>query len=310
MRARFLLSLSTLALATSALAGCAPDTPYRYTAMTPAPRAIPWDGRGNHAGTLHFEGSAASSGISVASIPKAPEIHTTALHVAALSMDGAILIEPVQGVQVGFRGSYTSYDWTRETAFGTMPMPNKPSLFGLGPEVRIWLPFDRDERFALGIAGNVLHYDIPFAEWTRADCVNTPDCAGTPTFSSGGASYVLTHQSSEPRFVWNLGLYPSFGLGAHARYGNIVAMLAATQGFQNDGFTDTPSVDGKLSTYVVPILGAGYGFRYAWAKIAAGVQWPVSSADSPVQYGPSGWLTLGVDAPLWRGKKRIYTPKK
>ena len=187
-----------------------------YTAMTPAPRALPWDGRGNHAGTLHFEGSAASSGISVASIPKAPELHTTALHVAALSMDGAILIEPVQGVQVGFRGSYTSYDWTRETAFGTMPMPNKPSLFGLGPEVRIWLPFDRDERFALGIAGNVLHYDIPFAEWTRADCVNTPDCAGTPTFSSGGASYVLTHQSSEPRFVWNLGLYPSFGLGAHA----------------------------------------------------------------------------------------------
>ncbi|MFO0758438.1 MAG: hypothetical protein U0359_18240 [Byssovorax sp.] len=307
MRATILLAL---AVSTFALEGCTPDTPYRYTAVTPTPRAIPWEGRGNHAGTLHLEGSAIGGDGMPTVVPKVPEVHDTALHVAKLSLQGAALVEPVQGVQVGVRASYTSYDWTRETAFGTMPMPNAPSLVGFGPEVRIWLPFDRRERFALGIAGNILYYDVPFAEWTRQDCATSPTCAESPTTTSGTATYVLSHLSSEPHFVWNLGLYPSVGLGDHARYGDIVAMLAVTEGFQNDGFAETKSVDGRLSTYVVPIVGAGYGFRYQWARIAAGLQWPVSSAESPVQYGPSGWLTLGVDASLWNGKRRLYTPRE
>jgi hypothetical protein len=287
-----------------ALIACAPDTPYRYTALTPAARPIAWDGRGSPGGTVHLEGQASSTQFGI--WPSEPALHATALHVTRRSLDGAILIEPVRGAQVGVRGTYSSYDWSEISTFGTMPLPNRPSLWGVGPELRLWVPFDRNDRFALGLAANALFYQVPFAEWTRQPCNPGPNCVATTVYPEGGATnvtYALTNSDAELHVVITAGLYPSVGIGDHAQYGSAFMLLGVTQGFSNDGFTDARSSDGIISTYAVGLVGGGYGFRHKWFHIDVGLYAPFGS--SVVNYAPGGWLSIGFDPRIWDGESCI-----
>jgi hypothetical protein len=287
---RTLLAYSA-ALAAGVL-GCVPQTTYRYTALTPAAKPIPWDGRGSPAGTLHLEGSATETDERI--VPQQAGLHRTALYVSGFNVDGAVLIEPAEGVAVGVRGSYAAYGWSHESTYGTMPLPDRPSIFGIGPEFRASIPFDHGHVFALGIAANALHYDIPWAEYTRQGCGGPDTCLGVGT----RGDYALSNHGSEDFFVLTAGLYPNVALGPHGKYGQVFAMAAITQGFHNDGFTNVRSSNGKIGEHAVDLLGGGYGFHAEWVSIAAGLYTPVMEDDQHV-YGPGGFLTFGLMPQLW-----------
>jgi hypothetical protein len=283
---------AAIAIAAAALAGCVPQTTYRYTALTPAAKPIPWDGRASPGGTLHLEGSATETDERI--VPEAAGLHRTALYVSGFNADGAVLIEPVEGVAAGIRGSYAAYAWSHESTFGTMPLPNHPSIFGIGPEFRASIKFDRDRFFTLGIATNALHYSIPWAEYTRVGCRRAGGC---PVLGGRG-EYDLTRSGSEDFFVLTAGLYPSFAIGRNARYGAVFAMAVLTQGFHNDGFTNVQSSDGKIGEHSVGLLGGGYGFHAKWLAVAAGLYTPIMEDDQHV-YGPGGFLTFALTPRLW-----------
>jgi hypothetical protein len=294
------LATSVAAAIAFATLGCVPQTKYRYTALTPAAKPIPWDGRGSPGGTLHLEGSASETDERI--VPQAAGLHRTALYVSGFNLDGAALIEPARGVAVGVRGSYAAYAWSHESTFGTMPLPDHPSIFGIGPEFRASIPFDHDRVFSLGIATNALHYSIPWAEYTRQPC-GPGGCGG---FGTRG-NYELTGQGAEDFFVLTAGLYPNVALGPHGMYGDIFGLAVITQGFHNDGFTNVRSSDGKLGEHSVDLLGGGYGFHGELIAIAVGLYTPVIESDQHV-YGPGGFFTFALTPRLWVRRHRGEPP--
>jgi hypothetical protein len=228
-----------------------------------------------------------------------PQPHDTALLVPEWTMEGAVLVAVTSRVQLGLRGAYAAAEWAQPSAVGTMPVPSSSGSWGLGPEVRASFPLDRAGRFALGVAGNVLSYQVPYAEWKLtgpASVSGQPTCVRSPTCVSG---YSLFDTRSESHLVYSAGLYPSYALGDRGQYGNLVGLLGMTTGFKNDGFTDQPT-NGSTVDSVGPIvlLGIGYGIHYDRMRATGLVYWPMTDSGSPVRYGPSAQLALGVDLDL------------
>jgi hypothetical protein len=283
--------LSVVAL--GLLAGCSPTTQYRYSAFVPAVRPVAWDGRTPQTGAVTLEGSVTTAQVLQNYFP---QIHDTAVLVPAWTLDGAALVAVSSKVQLGVRGAWAAYQWAQPSATGTMSVPNAPGSWGVGPEMRASFPLDPQKRFALGLVGNVLSYEVPYAEWTLT---NTPSPSGTISCDPstlGGACYTLNDTRTESHLVYSLGLYPSFAIGDGGRYGNVFGLLSATNGFKNDGFTNQPT-NGSTVDSVGPIfiLGAGYGYRYQMLHATVLAYRPVTDGSSPVNYGFGGQLLLGVD---------------
>jgi len=232
---RFLLSWAPLAaLLACAAAGCAPTTPYRYSALTPAPRPIAWDGRPADRGSLRVDATLVETSVRRNDFPKPGD---TALRVPLHTVDGAATIAVTNGLELGARFSYVAYAWSTESATGTQPLPNDPSLFGWGPEVRLAGPLDDEGRWKLGFAGNLVNYAIPYAAWSLG-------CAGGSAPCANG--YQLTDQGTDHHYAMNLGLYPSVSFGPRGRYGALFAMLGGHTGFKNDGFATTPQAGSSV----------------------------------------------------------------
>jgi hypothetical protein len=266
--------------AVALLASCIPNSPYRYSAMIPAARPLAWDGRTAQAGTLRVEG--ALSRAYVYDNP-APHLHDSALLVPELMVDGAAAIAVTRGFEMGARVAYASYEWTVPSADGTMPIPSRPSLFGAGPELRGTIYFGKSG-FGLGFAGNVLHFDIPYAEWAQT----------TP----GSAVYRLDQEGSDGFWTTSVGVYPSYSFGP--QYGHIFASLTAHTAFKNDGFTDAQSIDGRVQTAgFVPILSVGYGVDIEVVRVSGRLYMPLSDGGSTVSYAPGVMFTVGLHLPLW-----------
>jgi hypothetical protein len=279
--------------AVGALVGCAPLTQYRYSANVPAVRPIPWDGRTPPSGSLSFDGSITHAGVMEHLFPQP---HDTAVLVPEWTAEGSALVAVSSRFQLGVRAAYSAPEWAQPSAAGTMPVPNSPGSWGLGPEMRASFPLDGERRFALGIAANVLSYQMPYAEWTLTgpqSMSGQPLCVPSPTCVS---NYSLYDTRSESHLVYSLGIYPSYALGDRGQYGALVGLVGATNGFKNDGFTDQPSNGSTLDT-VGPIveLGAGYGVHHDAFRAMGLVYWPLTDYGSPVEYGPSVQLALGVD---------------
>ncbi|HEX8794511.1 MAG TPA: hypothetical protein VF765_26380 [Polyangiaceae bacterium] len=300
MERRFALAASVLALA--ALTGCvAPTTTYRYSAYAPAARPIPFDGRTAPAGSLHIEGTATNASVDV---NDAPQIHDTALFIPRWTAEGAILLAVSSHVEVGLRGAYADYAWAQQSAVGTMPVPNAPASLGWGPEVRLSFPVDEQKRLSIGVAGNFMSYQVPYAEWTLVNAgvaaTGNPPCSPSAATCDG---YSLVDTKTESHTVYSVGVYPSYAFGDQGKYGHVFGLVDATNGFANDGFTNQAS-NGSTVTSVGPvwIVGGGYGIGYEWLKASALVYWPMTERSSPVEYGPGMMLTIGVNAPLWGGR--------
>ena len=163
--------------------------------------------------------------------------------------------------RIGLRGSYAAYQWANPSAAGTLPLPSEPGTWGIGPEVRVAIPFDHQKRFALGLAANMMRYQTPYAEWTltgpQSANGQTAPCVPSTTCVSG---YSLFDERSESHLVYSFGLYPSIALGDEGEYGHVFAMFGGTNGFKNDGFANTPTNGSSIDvTGPVWMVGGGYG---------------------------------------------------
>jgi hypothetical protein len=271
---RLLACAAAAVLATA----CVPITPYRFTGMTPAARPIAWDGYPSHAGEVHAEVSMSHT-IVVENL--FPQIHDTALRVAATDVEGNASLTPIRGLDVGVRWSYAAYRWTEPTAVGTMALPSSPSLVGVGPEVHGALFLDHHKHVALGLAANLMHYDVPYAAYALAK----------------NGSYVLDHTGSDSDWTMQVGLYPSYSFGPDGKYGTVFAMIGAHTSFKNDGFATTPSSGSTIEEDgFVPIIGQGYGVHTPYFHASVMAYFPLGST---IDWGPGVMVTLGLDLPLW-----------
>lgn len=295
-----------LALATFVLMGCNPTTTYRYTALTPSARPIPWDGRAALGGKLRVEGSLSKGTVYQKPFP---QIHDTALNVPEMTAEGSISIAPIRSFEIGIRGSYAAYSWSQPSTDGTEPLPSHPAVWGVGPEVKGTIAIDKRRRFAIGIAGNVMRYQVPYAEWSLSGpgasngdltpCTPSPTCTVDP-LTLDNAHYRLFAEKSESHITASLGVYPSFDFTGTGEYGHIFGVLAGHTGFENDGFTNTVSNGSTVSGFLfVPIVGLGYGIDVAPVHGSVMLYQPITNFDSPVYYGPAIMGTIGFDLPLW-----------
>jgi hypothetical protein len=299
MRFAFLLGAVT---ALAAVTGCVPDTTYRYSAVVPAARPIAWDGRTARAGTLRVEGTLTDSPIGTNLFPQE---HDTAVLVPQWTMEGAATLAVTSNVEIGARAAYASYDWTQPSALGTMPVPGSPSSWGLGPELRVTLPLDKQRHFAIGLAGNLMQYQTPYAEWQLVGAcpASATSLTCAPAWDSGifgSDQYTLVASKSESHWLYSLGAYPSYAFGDHGEYGHAFALLGLTSGLGNDGFTNKPQNGSTIHGTTMVLVGAGYGFSYEMLHVMGMLYRPFYDATSEIQYGFGFQLGVGVNLDLWQ----------
>ena len=273
------------ALALSLVAGCAPQTQYLNTALIPAAHALPWDGRTATPGSLRVEGTAVFADVNE---NLAPQIHDTALYVPNLSVEGAATIAVLRGIEVGARVALSRYSWSTPTAVGTAPLVGNPTVSGVGPEMRMMIPLDAAERWTLGIGGNIMNYQIPYAEWQMDG-----SCQGGPTCFGG---YSLVEQKTSGHVTMNLAIYPSFAFGPEL--GHVFTGFSVHSGFKNDGFTNTPSSDQVEDAGLIFVWALGYGLDYRGLLLSMMVELPVTPGGAPISYTPGGSFSLGFKLDL------------
>jgi hypothetical protein len=304
---RRLLLLPFLLAPMSLVACMPPPTPYRYTGLIPAAKPLAWDGRTAKEGTLRIEGTLDQNWIDR---NVAPQIHDTALHVPNTTVEGAATLAVNRYIEVGARATYANYDWSDVTANGTMPLPSRPSTWGIGPEIRVAFPFDRRQQWALGLAANFMRYEVPYAEWQLATTPCTPSATCQTDFLSN-AQYKLYDERSESHYTLNIAVYPSVNLGPHGEYGHVFGGFSVHTGFKNDGFTDMAQNGSTIQDAgLVFFGGAGYGVKIDIVRLSAMATVPFTGGDSPVNYGFSGFLTAGVDLELWETNDRAPSPNE
>ncbi|MGH7438485.1 MAG: hypothetical protein ACRENE_22595 [Polyangiaceae bacterium] len=275
-------------------AGCAPVTNYRHTAYVPAVRPIPFDGVTSPAGTLRLEGNLGWSDVSE---NLTPQIHDTAVRVPRWTAEASAMLSINPHVELGVRGSYADYAWSQDSAVGTMPLPTAPASTGYGPELHLAFPLTDDHRLQLGLAGNLMLYTIPYAEWQRGTCT----AVSSNCVYNSGTFWGLVDTRSDSPIVYQLGAYPSYAFGPGGSYGHLFGILDATSGFSNDGFSDMPA-NGSTLNGVGPIfiLGVGYGWSSDWGHVSGSIYRPLTDQSSPVDYGFAFQISLGVNIDLWR----------
>jgi hypothetical protein len=293
------------------LTGCDPATPYRYTALTPAARPIPWDGRAAKAGEVRIEGSISKDTVYQKALP---QLHDTALNVPEMTAEGAISIAPIKGFEIGVRGSYAAYAWSQPSIDGTEPLPSHPPVWSVGPEFKGTINVDKKRRFAIGIAGNVMRYQTPYAEWSLTGpgsqngeptpCTPSQTCTVDP-LTVGDAHYSLFAEKSEGHFSATLGVYPSFDFTGDGEFGHVFGVLAGTTGFENDGFTNEAQNGSTITGYLfIPIVGVGYGIDMNPVRASILIYDPITTYGSPVYYGPAAMGSIGFDIDLWDSSKK------
>jgi hypothetical protein len=287
--------------------GCTPSTVYRYSGFVPAAHAIAWDGRVAPGGTLRLEGTMVGATVDRNLYPV---IHDTALRVPNTTIEGAAFIAPNKYIELGVRYAYAAYVWGEPSATGTMPMPSHPSLWGVGPEVRIAIPLEKRHRFTLGIAANLIRYVTPYAEWQQppsGTCVPSANCVvDSTTFPP--TQYALVNERSESNLALGFAIYPSVDLGETDELGHVFGGLSFSTGFKNDGFTNTamPALAGGSTIQqaaLVPILGVGYGINVDALRLSGMVTLPLTDSTSAIDFGLGGFVTLGVDLELWESRE-------
>jgi hypothetical protein len=282
------------------LTGCSPTTTYRYSALTPAAHPLSWDGRIATEGRLRVEGTVTRDAVETNLFPV---LHDTALHVPLATVEGAATLAIARDVELGVRYSYASYAWSQTSAVGTPPLPDHPSISGFGPEIRIAIPLDKRRRVTLGLGGNLMSYSTPYAEWQRCPCAPGSNVFVDTSGVGDNAAYGLINQGSETHWATNLAIYPAVNLSDDGRAGHIFGGLSAHTAFKNDGFTNVDQSGSTVeSAGLLYFLTLGYGVEVAPLRVSALVALPLADAGSAVNYAVAGFLSIGLDIPLWEGQ--------
>ena len=278
----------------ASLGACAPLTPYRYTGITPAAHPIAWDGYPSHAGEVHLEGTYQHTSVVERWFP---DVHDTALEVAATSFEARASISPVRGLDIGVHAAYSDENWTEPTAVGTLPLAKHGSLFGIGPEVRGSLFLDRGHHAALGIAASAMMYEVPWSGYALQS-----GCTAPLAWGDGNRCYAPMDSGTDSDWVFQAGLYPSYSFGPDGRYGTVFGILGVHTSFKNDGFA-TSAANGStiVEDGFVPYVGGGYGIHAKYIHASATMFVPVTV--DKTSWGPGMMITLGVDLPLWHARR-------
>jgi hypothetical protein len=293
-----LLAWSMLVTAVAAVA-CAPETRFRRTALVPAARPYPWNGRTARAGSLRLEGAAQFTDVDQNLLPR---VGDTAVLVPQTSLDGAAAVALTNGFEIGLRGSYAAYEWSQRSAVGTMPIPSGPAVYGFGPEVRGTIWFGSERRFGLGFGGNALVYRIPTALWEQDPSCAEPDTCVETNDNLFRDRWRLVEEDSRRPITWNLAIYPSYAFGPGGAYGHVFGGVSTHDGYENNGFSNTSDGPPVESAGFVWFLGAGYGITAGPFRASALLAYPLTGSESAVDYGfPAFFLTLGGDIRLWGG---------
>lgn len=294
------------AFASLALA-CAPNTPYRNAAMVPAVRPMTWDGRTAEAGTIRVEGTGSFGDVSRDPFPT---VHQSALHVPNTMVDGVAMIAPVDGVELGFHGSYAHYAWTEASAQGTPPIPSRPAIYGLGPQARFSFPVDKGRHVFFGFGLGAQLYSLPYARWTRNNPGGNSSASGGFNCGAGGCSgsalgeawspstYRLTEESSEV-FVTTQGAIAIAGT-VDPKYGHAFATFGVHTAFKNDGFATEPKADPISTNGWTGVAALGYGIALYPVRFSGMVYKPLTTSASEVNYTVGGMLSAGVEIDVAR----------
>lgn len=281
----------------SAVTACAPDTRYRRTALVPPARSFVWDGRTAREGSLRVEASVSGSHVWENPLPIRGD---TAVRVPTTMVDGAAAVALTRGFELGARYAFGAYDWSSESAYGTLEIPGSPSVSGLGPEARGTIRLGKDGAFGIGIGGNYLIYSIPTATWERDDtCTPSSTCVSGLGVSWVGSRYRLIDSETKSKAVINIGIYPSYEF-SRGDYGHIFGGFSLHESFKNDGFSDDANGKAVEGNGFIFLAGAGYGISVDMFRASAMVSYPFTSRESAVYYDSiSFFLAIGVDLPLW-----------
>lgn len=307
MERNALTTAAQLVVALLLVSGCTPpSTPYRYTGLTPAAKPLPFDGRTAPDGSLRLSGTLAAG--DVYEKPYA-QLHDTALKVPEITSEGSLMLAPARGFEFGIRGSYAAYRWAQSATTGTMPVPSRGGTWGVGPEAHGEVRFGRTRAFGLGFGLNAVWNSVPFAQWNRvgtdqAQCSPGVACA----IDQNNVHYALFTESRETHITFQGAVVPSYAFGTAGEYGHVFLSLGFTTGFQNDGFTNKPQNGSTIASsglLFVPAIGYG-AHLFDVVNLSAMLFKPLTSFDSPVQYGAGGMFTLGVDFELWEGRERAW----
>jgi hypothetical protein len=294
--------LRTAALATGALAastGCSPATKYRYSGFVPAAHAIAWDGRIAKGGTLRLEGSMVAATVDR---NLTPQIGDTALRTPNTTLEGAAFLAPNGYFEIGVRYAYAAYSWGEESATGTLSLPSHPSLWGIGPEMRVAIPLEKKHRFTIGLAANLIRYETPYSEWQQPPsgiCVLSPQCVYDTT-ATPNVYYAFVDEKSESHLALAFAIYPSIDLGEGDELGHLFGGLSFSTSFKNDGFTQSVTNGSTVQdAALVPILGVGYGINVDALRVSGMATLPITNSGSAIDFGVGGFVTVGVDIELW-----------
>jgi hypothetical protein len=302
---RILAYPAALAAVLAGASACSPLTSYRYTGYVPASHAMAWDGRTAKDGSIRVEGSMVQATVDRNIDPK---IHDTALRVPNVTLEGAAFIALFPGFEIGGRYAYAAYAWGEPSAQGTLELPSHPSLWGVGPEMRATIPFDKKKKFALGIGGSWMRYETPYAEWQLVpNCDITHSDCFYDTYAqnkNAGVYYKLVDEKSESHTALSIAVIPSIQLGDGDEYGHVFGGFTMHTGFKNDGFTNTAQNGSTIQDAgLVTIVGVGYGISLQPVRFAGMVSLPLTTGSSPINYSIGGFFTIGVDLELWESRE-------
>lgn len=157
---RFALALALGALAGLAASGCAPQTAYRRSALTPTPvgehLTAPVENNIQFGGTI----SHTTSGYE-----DLPEVGDSALHVARTQMRGHLRFKAGPYVTLGGEANYSHFELSEPNSYGTPPVTGK-STWGIGPVFSLHVGPEKSD-LSFGLSAALTLQSVPWTVWER-----------------------------------------------------------------------------------------------------------------------------------------------
>jgi hypothetical protein len=296
----FASPIALLSFVAAASGGCAPPTTYRTTSFVPAARPLAWDGRAGERGAIRVDASLSHVEVQT----HAPDPNGgPALRVPNTLVEGSATIAPVDHFEIGVRAAAGFSGLATDAESEAAPVPGSPVLSGFGVEIRGTIP--THSHFAIGFAGNLMRYSVPYAQWIRTDdpaAPGGPSASCTPSStcfqSLAGPYYKLNESGATSQLALNVGAYPSYAFGPHGELGWLVGYLGMHSAYTNDGFSDHPTSP-LTQAGMIFTAGLGYAAKIDLVRLSAMAFVPLAGGNAPVTYGPGAMLTVGLDLPAF-----------
>lgn len=257
------------------LAGCAPMTQYRRSALTPAPSAPAW--HGEPVGAQRVELGAQMSG-RVVEERLVAEVGDPALWIPTFEVGATVMGGITDWLDLGGVFQYSHVEMATPNVVGTPPLPGDGNdVWSLGPQIGMGGKFLDGKLFAGGYLA-LQYVALPWATWEL----------------QSDRSYALVDSGFDQGLLYRIGAF--FG-GRPDPLVALYAGLVVTSSWVNIGFSDEEASGSTLEQDVpslLPLVGAHLDLGpYAPLFLRSTMTFPIDSAAA--DYFPIGWdVSLGV----------------